>query len=212
MPIRILISDDHGLIRAGLRSLLNAAPDFRVIGEAADGGQAVALAEQLRPDVLLADISMPVANGIQVTQELHRNSPDVRVLIVTMHEDAGLLHEAMLAGARGYLIKRALEAELIVAVRTVARGELYIHPDVQRLSHASSVGMPVTTTPAVPLATDERRLLRLLTGGCSGQRIAEDLGLTAEQVANQKAALMRKLGVQGRAGLIRYAQDHGLIS
>jgi two-component system, NarL family, response regulator NreC len=206
----ILIADDHGLIRAGLRSLLNAAPDLKVVGEAADGGQALALAEQLQPDVLLADISMPVANGIQVAQELKLRSPGINVLIVTMHEDAGMLQEAMHAGARGYLIKRALEAELIAAVRTVARGEVYVHPDVQRLSGPRDDAL--TPSRVIPLDSWETRLLRMLTDGCSGQRIAEELGISSERASQQKAELMRKLGVQGRVGLIRYAQDHGLIS
>jgi two-component system, NarL family, response regulator NreC len=210
LVISILIADDHGLIRAGLRSLLNAAPDLRVIGEAADGGQALALAEQLQPDVVLADISMPVANGIQVAQELKLRSPRINVLIVTMHEDAGMLQEAMHAGARGYLIKRALEAELIAAVRTVARGEIYVHPDVQRLSVTRDEAPVPSQT--IPLNAVERLLLRLLTDGCSGQRIAEELGISHEKASQQKAELMRKLGVQGRVGLIRYAQDHGLIN
>ena len=128
MPIRILIADDHGLLRAGLRALLNAEPDLEVVGEAADGDEAMRLARTLQPDIVLMDINMPGSGGIETTRRLKVLQPDVLVLILTMHEDKGLLQEAIRAGAAGYIIKRAVESELVNAIHAVSRGDLYVHP------------------------------------------------------------------------------------
>jgi two-component system response regulator NreC len=211
--IRVLIADDHGLLRAGLRALLSAESDLTVVGEAADGGQAVALAEQLLPDIVLADISMPIANGIEVAQELRKRSLNVQVVIVTMHEDAVLLSEALAAGARGYIVKRAVEAELIAVVRMVARGELYIHPYLGRSAQndPAQVTEAVSTSPAAALTPDEERLLHMVAAGCTRQDMAAELGVEPSQVALRQASLMQKLGVHGRIGLVRYAQDHHLV-
>ncbi|RME85107.1 MAG: DNA-binding response regulator, partial [Caldilineae bacterium] len=121
MPIRILIADDHGVLRAGLRALLNAEPDVEVVGEAADGHEVLHLAQELTPDVVLLDISMPGPGGIEVTRQVKQALPDTRVLILTVHEDESLLREAIQAGAAGYIIKRAVESELINAIRAVWR-------------------------------------------------------------------------------------------
>ncbi|MCP4543955.1 MAG: response regulator transcription factor, partial [Chloroflexi bacterium] len=132
MSIRILIVDDHGVLRAGLRALLSAEPDLEVIDEAAGGHEALRLADELRPEVVLLDISIPDLGGIEVARQLKKILPETRVLILTVHEDESLLQEAIRAGAAGYIIKRAVESELIDAIRAVWRGDLYVHPAMTR--------------------------------------------------------------------------------
>ena len=132
MAVDILLADDHGVLRAGLRALLNAEQDLSVVGEAATGDEVLQLAAELRPDIVLLDLNMPGPGGIEVTRRLREVLPETRVLVLTVHEDEGLLREAIDAGASGYIIKRAVESELINAIRAVARGELYIHPSMTR--------------------------------------------------------------------------------
>ena len=134
MAIRILIADDHGVLRAGLRALLKTTPEMRVVGEAADGQETLRMADRLRPDVVLLDISMPEPGGIEVTRQLKETLPKVRVLILTAHEDEALLRAAIEAGASGYIIKRAIESELISALYTVQSGEVYVHPAMAGVS------------------------------------------------------------------------------
>jgi len=132
MSFRILIADDHGVLRAGLHALLSIEPDLEVVGEAADGREVLRLARELNPDVVLLDLVMPGLGGIEVTRQLKKLLPDTRVLILTVHEDASLASEAMQAGAEGYLIKRAVESELVDAIHAVCRGDLYLHPALTR--------------------------------------------------------------------------------
>jgi len=163
MPIRILIADDHGVLRAGLRALLNAEPDFQVVGEAADGHAAARLAEELHPDVALLDLSMPGLDGIQVTRQLKQTLPGTRTLILTVHEDEGLLREAIKAGASGYIVKRAVEAELISAIHAISSGNLYVHPSMTRvlLRDLSPTLIP-DEAPSEPLTPREIEVLRLI--------------------------------------------------
>ncbi len=210
MAVSILIADDHGLLRAGLRSLLNAEPDLEVIGEAADGDAALSLAEELRPDVLLADISMPGPNGIQVARALKRTAPETRVLIVSMHEDRGLMREAVLAGATGYIPKRAVEAELIKAIRTVANGGTYLQGG---LDAAGDGALPTSPREAVTvvLGPEETELLRLVARGYANAQVAQALGTTTETAERKRAGLMSRLGLRGRVDAVRYAREHGIL-
>jgi len=163
MPIRILIADDHGVLRAGLRALLNSEPDFQVVGEAADGQTAARLAEELRPDVALLDLSMPGQDGIQVTRQLKQTLPETHTLILTVHEDEGLLREAIKAGASGYIVKRAVESELISAIRAICAGSLYVHPSLTRaLLKEISPSLVPDETPSEPLTAREIEVLRLI--------------------------------------------------
>ncbi len=212
MTLRILIADDHGLLRAGLRAMLRSEKDMEVVGEAADGFEALTLSTRLKPDVVLADISMPGPSGIEVAQELKRMLPQTRVLILTMHEDGGLLQEALRAGASGYLIKRGAEADLIGAIHTVSRGEIYVHDDMK--SALPKDWRSPTSAPSnggTRMTQQETEVLRLIAHGYTNRRIAELLGIEPQAVESISSGLMANLGVRGRVGLIQYANDHGII-
>jgi len=212
MPMRILIVDDHGVLRAGLRSLLNAEPDLQVVGEAADGRTGLRLAAELSPDLVLMDISMPGMSGIQVTRQLKETLPSTRVLILTLHEDESLLREAIRAGASGYILKQAVEAELISAIRAVGRGDIYIHPAMTRalLKDVSPLLAP-EENPTEPLSPRELEVLRLVAQGHTNRQVAETLHLSVRTVESHRANLMNKLGLSSPAQLVRYAIEHGLL-
>jgi two-component system, NarL family, response regulator NreC len=213
MPIRILIADDHGVLRAGLRALLNSEVDLEVVDEATDGDGALLLAAELRPDVVLLDFSMPGPGGVEVTRRLHAALPETRVLILTVHEDDNLLREALQAGAAGYIIKRAVESELINAIRAVARGDLYVHPAMTR----ALLAPPATPPPAKKrepesLSPREIEVLRLIAKGYTNSQIAAEFGLSVRTVESHRANLMGKLGLQNRVELVRWAMDQKLLS
>ncbi len=208
----ILIADDHSVLRAGLRSLLNAEPDFQVVGEAADGSQAVILAVQLQPDIVVTDINMPGANGIEVTQELREQLPRTRVLILSMHEDSSLVRRALEAGASGYIGKRAAEAELIQAIRAVANGATYVQPEMQRnvtldLLRNAMVAVPGSDS----LSERERKLLSLLASGRTNRQIADILSIDLGTLVEWRNELTEKLGLRSRIELLKYARDQGLM-
>ena len=212
MPIRILIADDPAVVRSGLRNLLSAAPDLEVIGEAADGGETLSLTAQLHPDLVLLDITMPPESGIRTAQRLKEAHPGLFVLFLTMHEDEGLLHEALRAGASGYLIKRAEEAEILQAIRAVHNGDLYVHPAMTR----ALLHQPVTTehrrgSPVEALTRRELDVLRLLAKGNTNRQIATLLNLSMRTVENHRANLMGKLGLASRVELVNYAEENKLL-
>ena len=213
MPIRILIADDHAVVRAGLRALLGADPDLEVVGEAEDGDEALRLAETLQPDMVLLDITMPPENGIKTAQRLKEAHPELIVLFLTMHEDEGLLHEALRAGAAGYVIKRAEESEILEAIHAASRGDIYVHPAMTR----ALLHQPVTTEhrrgSAVvdSLTPREVDVLRLLARGNTNRQIAVLLGLSVRTVENHRANLMGKLGLASRVELVNYAEEHRLL-
>lgn len=213
MTIRILIADDHGVLRAGLRALLRAEPDLKVVGEAADGNAVLRLAHELRPDIVLLDVSMPGLGGIETTTRLRRLLPEARILILTIHEDEGLLREAIRAGAAGYIIKRAAESELINAIHVVWRGDIYIHPSLNRalLRDLSPVQAP--DTPSVESLTPrEVDVLRLIARGYTSRQIAEVLNISARTVEGHRANLTNKLSLHSRVDLVNYAEEHGLLN
>jgi two-component system response regulator NreC len=211
MVTRVLIVDDHGILRAGLRALLDEEPDLTVVGEAADGAQALRLARSLRPEVVLMDIGLPDIDGLEVTRALLKAQPSVRVLVLTMYEDSALLHAALEAGAAGYIIKRALEGELVSAIRAVMRGDLYVHPALTRALLTNDVGHgPVRDTG--PLTPRESEVLSLLAAGHTNREIAERLVLSVRTVESHRANLMGKLDLHSRAELVQYAANHDLVS
>ena len=212
MPIHILIADDHGVLRAGLRALLNAEPDLEVIAEASDGNDALRLASELRPDIVLLDISMPGPGGIEVTRRLKEALPELRVLILTAHEDESMLREAVQAGAAGYIIKRAVESELINAIHAVWRGDLYVHPAMTRALLRETSLFPVSAEPAVESLTPrEIEVLRLIANGYTNGQVAKELNLSVRTVESHRANLMGKLELRSRVELVRYAMEHGLF-
>ncbi len=193
--ISILIADDHRALRAGLCTLLNAEQDFKVVGEAPDGQLALELAKQLLPDVLVTDISMPGANGIQVAHELRALLPATRILVLSLHEDHSLVRQALAAGATGYVIKRVVESELISAVRAVAHGETYVDSETQRgltgkLFGSARGGVPASDS----LTAAEQALLGLLACGYSNQQIAGVLALGLIEVAGRRVQPVRQAG------------------
>ncbi|MBI3943428.1 MAG: response regulator transcription factor [Chloroflexi bacterium] len=212
MATRILIADDHGVLRAGLRALLNAEADLEVVGEAADGNTALSLAQDLHPDVILLDISMPGLNGIEVIQNLMRVQRNTNVLILTVHEDEGLLQEAFRLGAKGYIVKRAVESELINAIRAVSRGDLYVHSAMtQGLVKSLSPSSPRQEEGITALTRREVEVLRLIAQGFTNRQIAEKLSISVRTVESHRANLMSKLDLGSRVELVRYAREHGFL-
>ena len=210
MPIRILIADDHGVIRAGLRALLEDVPDITVVGEASDGVEALAKAVELKPDILLMDLSMPNMGGIEATRQLSQSEPKVRVLILTVHEDESLLKEVIRVGAAGYIIKRAAQEDLIHAIRVVSRGDLYIHPAMTRALF-NDAAVPPKVSEIETLTLREIEVLQLLAKGYTNRQIAEHLNLSPRTVEGHRANVSGKLGLHSRVELVEYAEKHGLL-
>lgn len=211
MATRVLIADDHPVLRSGLRVLLAAAPDLEVVGEAGTGEETLRLAEMLRPDVVLLDVGMPGESGIETVRRLKAKLPALKVLFLTMHEEEGMLLEALGAGGDGYLIKRADEAEIVQAIRAVRRGDVYVHPAMTRalLSQVETTAHP--QEPVEPLTHREIDVLRLLARGNTNRQIAELLDLSVRTVESHRANLMGKLGLSSRVELVTYAEEHGLL-
>jgi len=212
LPIRILIADDHAVVRSGLKALLQADPDLEVVGEAEDGTETLRLAEALHPDMVLLDITMPPENGIKTAKRLKEEHPELIVLFLTMHEDEGLLHGALRAGAAGYVTKRAEESEILQAIHVASRGDIYVHPAMTR----ALLHRPVTTEhrrglPAIALTHRELEVLRLLAKGNTNRQIAGQLGLSVRTVENHRANLMGKLGLVSRVELVNYAEENNLL-
>ena len=214
MRLRILLADDHGVLRAGLRALLNAEPDFQVVGEAADGDEALRQASALRPDIVLMDINMPGTGGIDATRRLKTLAPQARVLILTFHDDKALLREAIRAGAAGYILKRAVESELINAIYAVARGDMYVHPAMTRalISDLPAAPPGKSRVMAESLTPREIEVLRLVALGYTNRQIADELSISVRTVESHRASLMERLGLHSRVELVRYAAEHGLLS
>lgn len=207
---RIVLADDHAVLRSGLKMLLNAQNDLLVVGEATNGNEALEVVREQSPDLLLLDITMPESDGLQVLQQIRHTQPNVRVLVLTMHEEEGYLRRALEAGAAGYCPKSAADAELISAVRAVMRGDVYIHP-----SHAKILLDKMIPSPAEANATRaelserERAVLKLVALGNTNQDIASQLSLSVKTVETYRARGMEKLGLASRAALVRYAMQEG---
>ena len=209
--IRILLADDHTVLRSGLRALLSAQADLEVAGEAADGGEALRLAQTLQPDVVVMDIGMPGVSGIDATARIRRELPSTKVLILSMHDDQGYLRQALRAGASGYVLKKAADTELLAAIRAAARGEVFLDPSLAK-GFVEDVVLPKAQEPDIPMLSDrEREVLHLLARGHTNQQVADRLCIGVKSVETYKARLMEKLGLKGRAELVRYALTHGLL-
>jgi two-component system response regulator NreC len=211
-----MIADDHAILRAGLRMLVNAQADMEVVSEASDGEQAVQVARETRPDVALLDLTMPRVGGMKALQEMARDCREIRVLVLTMHDDPAYLRSALAAGASGYLLKRAVDAELIAAIRAVHRGGIFVDPrlanvlvqDVtaKRSTKAGSTG------PAKILSRRELQVLRLVARGYTSAEIAKQIFVGVKTIETYRSRLAEKLGLRTRSDVIRFAVQMGLLT
>lgn len=204
--IRVLLADDHAILSAGLRAFLSDYDDVEVVGDARDGEEVVALAAELKPDVVLMDIAMPGMNGIEATRLIRERQPETRVLVLTQHEERQYVLALLRAGASGYILKRALGSDLIAALRTVARGEPFLYPS------ASRALLEELHAPSESLTPREREVLEHIVNGKTSPQIAEVLSLSVKTVEWHRSNLMSKLGVHNTAELVRYALQHGLVA
>ncbi|HEX4344720.1 MAG TPA: response regulator transcription factor [Solirubrobacteraceae bacterium] len=208
--MRLLIADDHGIVRGGVRLMLERQPDMRVVAEASDGAEAVELALRERPDICVLDVQMPRLTGLQATVEIRAHAPDIAVLILSMHDDERYLYEALQAGAAGYVLKREADTVLVDAVRAVGRGEAFITNAAER-SLVREWMADDSTGPVEPLTLREREVLKLIAEAHTNREIGEILHLAEKTVESHRANLLRKLGMRDRVELVRYAIRRGLI-
>ncbi len=210
--IKVLIADDHAIVRAGLRALIHAEATMELVGEAAGGYETIDLVEKTQPDVLVLDLSMPDLDGIAVTRQIKPQFSNVHILILTIHEDQALLREAIKAGASGYILKHAAESELISAIQRILRGDLYVDPAMVRLlvqEQPAPPAVPPQSTEA--LTPREIEVLKLIVQGYTNRQIGEELNISFRTAESHRASLSEKLGMHSRVELVRYAREHGLI-
>jgi DNA-binding NarL/FixJ family response regulator len=203
--IAVLLVDDHNLVRRGFRRLLEDDPQITVVGEASSGDEAIQMAESLHPSVVVMDCAMPGANGLAATRAILERSPDVAVLMLSMHAEDTLVRQALAAGARGYVLKNALDLDLAAAVRRVAAGETVLDPALSK-QDALKGERSRSLTPR------ELEVLQLICDGCSNREIAQKLNLSANTVAVHRANIMNALGIHKTAELVVYAIHHGLVT
>ena len=206
---RVLIAEDHGTVREGLRLLFDKEPDLEVVGEAADGREAVRLAKELLPDVVVMDVSMPGWDGLQATRALGETCPEVRVLALTRHADYGYLSEMLRAGAKGYVLKQSSSSDLLAALRAVAAGFNYLDPAVTARVMDAYTGARLKGETAESISEREEEVLRLIALGHSNKEVAARLSLSVKTVEAHKANAMRKLGLGGRTDVVSYAIFRG---
>ena len=213
-PSRVLLADDHAVLRSGLRLLLTSQNEFEVVGEASSGVETLSLAEQLQPDLILLDLSMPALGGLDALPTLRKLVPSTRILILTMHDDPQYLRQALKHGASGYVLKKAADGELLSAMRSVLRGEVYVHPSMTRILledmlPESQSGDNEDSWDS--LSEREQQVLKMVALGHTSAEIAEQLNLSAKTVETYRARGMEKLGLRTRAALVKFALQEGLI-
>ncbi len=211
--IRVLLADDHKLVRAGIRSLLERMPEVEVVAEASDGCEAIQLVEQHQPQIVLMDLAMPELNGLEATRHLTLTFPEIRVLILSIYEDQEHVYQALVAGAAGYLLKGAATDELELAIRSVARGETYLSPPVSRpvimeYIHRTNIGLHSRER----LSPRQTQVLKLIAEGKTTKQAALELSISVKTVETHRSALMKRIGVHDLAGLVRYAVKIGLVN
>jgi DNA-binding NarL/FixJ family response regulator len=215
MTITVFLADDHAVVRDGLRALLDAQEDIHVVGDAADGLEAARQVEELRPDVVIMDVTMPELSGIDATRRIHQTCPAVRVIMLSMHDTIEHVFRALKAGAQGYVLKESAGAEVIEAVRTVYEGHRYLSQKItdqlvnDYVEQRGTVGFP---DPVTTLGPRELEVLKLVVAGHTSAQIAGQLALSAKTIDTYRVRIMRKLGVKNVTDLIKFAVIHGLIS
>ncbi|HEY6343416.1 MAG TPA: response regulator transcription factor [Bryobacteraceae bacterium] len=207
--IRILLADDHALVRQGFRMILEAQPDMEIVGQAGNGREAVELAGKLHPDVAVMDVAMPELNGIEATRRIGNISPRTRVLALSMHKDSVYVREILRAGARGYLLKDSGDADLVAAVRAVAKGDGYISPSVS--DGVLSDYRRHVSDPLDLLTSREREVLQMIAEGKTNKEIAASLNLSVYTVEAHRGRVMEKLNLHSTGELVRFALRNGLI-
>lgn len=211
--LRVLLADDHMVVREGLKALINAQADMQVVGEAENGIQALKGAAELSPDVVVMDISMPEMNGVEATERLRKEFPRIKIIALTIYEDTGYLRQLLKAGASGYVLKRAVVEELVHAVRTCAAGSSYIDPTLagQVVSTYINRGSAASSQTQGELSDRETEVLRLTAWGCSNKEIGAKLNISVKTVETYKVRLMAKLDLRSRVDMVRYALRQGLL-
>ncbi len=213
--IRVLLADDHAVLRAGLRLLLDAQADMEVVGEASTGEQAVTQAEELTPDVVLLDITMSGPDGLDAVRKIKEDNPEIKVLALTMHDDESYLRQVLKGGGSGYVLKRAADTELLSAIRAVHEGGMYLHPAHAHMllegARGDEESTEAKTGKRVRLSNREQQVLKLVAFGYTNKQIANNLGLSVKTVEEYRARMQRKLEIKGRAELVRYALRVGLL-
>ncbi len=213
-PMRILIADDHAVLRSGLKMLLEAEPDMEVVGEAPDGPATIAETERLRPDVVLLDITMPGGSGLTAMQAIADAYPRTRILVLTMHDEVGYLRQCFEAGAAGYVLKSTADTELVAAIRAVHRGEQFVDPAVVSSTVLQLLGVssvPAGGVAGPPLSAREQEVLPYIARGYTSREAADELHISPKTVETYRLRVMQKLGLRTRAELVEYALRHGLI-
>jgi two-component system response regulator NreC len=211
--LRVIIVDDHAVLRTGLRLLLDAESDIEVVGEAENGQQAIPLVQEIKPDIIILDLTMPGLGGLDTMKELRRLFPFCRVLVLTMHKDEGYLRRALAAGAMGYVLKQSDDQELLVALRAVARGEIYVPPALAPGLLGNLIPHPVGTvdSPKDTLSEREEQVIRLVAQGYTSQEVAEQLHLAVTSVETYRSRAMQKLELRGRVQLVQHALQVGWL-
>jgi two-component system response regulator NreC len=212
--IRVLICDDHTILREGIRLLLNSQYDMEVVGESGDGRDAVEKARTLKPDVILMDIAMPSLNGLEATKQIRRDDANARVLVLTMYESDEYVAQMLEAGAMGYVLKKVAGSELVYAIRAVSQGEAFLYPSItKRLveDYLRRVETGQDRASLENLTDREREILQLIAEGHSSKQIGDLLNISLRTVQNHRAHLMQKLGIHDRGDLIKYAIQKGII-
>lgn len=207
--IRILLADDHVLVRDGMKTLLKDVNDFSVVGEAADGLEVVKKVEELLPDIVTMDISMPNMNGLETIDVIHRRFPKTKILVLTMHENEEYAHRVYKSGAGGYILKNSDKKEFIHAIRMVHKGERFFSSSVSGVTSKGYVGKEVAS---IPITRREKEILRLIVDGLTNQEIADKLFISPRTVDTHRSNLMQKLEIKNTAGLVRFAIENGIVS
>jgi DNA-binding NarL/FixJ family response regulator len=214
MPVKtgVLVADDHAVVRHGVRSILSAQPDFEVLAEAADGAEAVAMARAHQPNLAILDVSMPRLTGLQAARELSRRLPQIRLLMLSIHDEEQYFFEALRAGASGYVLKSAVDRDLVEACRATMRGEAFLYPDAAAaLVQEHVAGRARDEAFADPLTPREAEVLKLIAEAHTNQQIADLLVISPKTVENHRASILDKLGMRDRVELTRYAIRRGLV-